>query len=459
MADKQLIEGAYKAAKSGSYKSVDISGAFSGLAEVIQAKQKQAEKLQQDLESKTGYQPDITKVGANDVSALQSYFLNTKNQIADLHGKLKNASPTERNDINQQIATLQNTAKNSNQYLADLQELRTEYNDQYKNLSKIGDPVKNAKISEVLYNANYELVMDATGKPSYKIKEGDYKGQTITHDELDDWAVKNDKAAITIIKDADNVLSKGRQGVKMDNEDLSILKQKLNISLDDAAIESLIYDGAIDGYDFTSAIEEANLPADATPQQKKEIVINELMDRFKDINNSGYNKYLKNLPTDGTAKYTTSVSQEISAYETPLYNAAYNSSKGNVVGGIGFSKDIALDNINKSLKANDPDHSDLRTSKHPEIKSKLEEINKDKDKDEKISLEENALYYIDGNDLMKSNAALPNFEDHREVYFFMIDQNPNINPTVKRILKNRYVAPAKPTERQKAVSKIKTDII
>ena len=63
MADKQLIEGAYKAAKSGSYKSVDISGAFSGLAEVIQVKQKQAEKLQQDLESKTGYQPDITKVG------------------------------------------------------------------------------------------------------------------------------------------------------------------------------------------------------------------------------------------------------------------------------------------------------------------------------------------------------------------------------------------------------------
>lgn len=466
----QLIRGAYTSARSGGYQKSNFKLDFSDAAKILQNKAAANQKLQEEAEEMLNFQPALGKVGQQDQGPLLDYFSGIKNQMADIHTQMQGADRETKIRLSGELARLKQTAVTANESLTQRSQISEDYANSVQNqeLTNSMDPIRRAQLDKIHIEKDYELILQ-NGQTAYKLPDG----SILTNKEANDFKLKAYDQQSAITKLSDKYFNSGLQNKTLPPDTSNSTIQSLMKGLSKDAIESLKSDKLLGDQDLIidekEEIDAINskygtnykLGDELSEEHEKYGVANNIVGHLQNVYNQGKQQYTNKLNQNKKPgnNFTTSVSQEITAYERPLYMSAYNTSKGNVAGGVGFDKNIALSNINKELRSNDPNHLNLLTSTSPEAKKALA---RDKEKGlrpKDQSLDENRLYVIDEKgELRDANAPVPNFENHKEVYFFMIDQNMDMDATTKRILKNRYVEP-KPTKRQKSLKRIRQEII
>lgn len=353
--DAALIKGEYGAAKSGSYRTTDL-----GLAKTFQSKnllaaaqsQKAAnDKIYADLKNHTGFQADLEKISGNDVAVIQNQMFNVKNEIAEVYNSTQNGTPEEKLRGEQRIAVLKNSAATLNGYMNDVFQLKAEYRENVElgKMSNVTDPIKNGQLAQALgQDGGYELILNGNNPPSYKLKDG----TILSHDELDDFAIKDDAIGMEIIEEAESQMERGKAGKTFNEKDQSMYKNKLSRTLTPQQVESLIYDNLIDGQSFISAMQ--NVSPNASFEEKREAVATALVQNMVDVHKTGLDEYTTNqnpittgsIPIDGTLPYIDT--RNMGAYIWYEEFGAYGPGVKNPEGGFPL-KDESLKKDDKSL--------------------------------------------------------------------------------------------------------------
>lgn len=301
--DAALIKGEYTSAKSGSYTTTDL-----GLAKTFQSKnllaaaqsQKAAnDKIYADLKNHQGFQADLEKISGNDVGVIQNQMYNVKNEIAEIYNSTQNGTPEEKIRGEQRIAVLKNSAATLNGYMSDVFELKAEYrkNIELGKISSVTDPIKSEQLAQALgQDGGYELILNGNNPPSYKLKDG----TILSHDELDDFAIKDDAVGMEIMEEAESMMEKGKTGKTFNGKDQTMYKNKLSRTLTPQQVESLIYDDLIDGQSFISAMQ--NVSPDASFEEKREAVATALVQNMIEVHKVGLDEYTTKQKTNKTGK-------------------------------------------------------------------------------------------------------------------------------------------------------------
>jgi hypothetical protein len=287
-----LIKGEYNAGKSGSYRTVNL-----GLADQFKSKsllaaaqsQKAAnDKIHSDLKNNTGFQADLQKITGDDVGVIQNQMYANKTEIAEITKRIQNGSPEDKIIGEQQIAVLKNGAATLNGYMEDVFNLKAEYRENVKlgKMSNVTDVNKSKQLAQALgQDGGYQLILNGNNPPTYKLKDG----TILTHDELDDFAIKDDAIGMEIVDEAETMMSNGKQGRTFNEKDQSMYKNKLTRTLTPQQVESLIYDDLIDGQSFITAM--GNVSADASFEEKREAVATALVENMAEVHKVGLGEY------------------------------------------------------------------------------------------------------------------------------------------------------------------------
>jgi hypothetical protein len=290
--DAALIKGEYNAGKSGSYRTVNL-----GLADQFKSKsllaaaqsQKAAnDKIHSDLKNNTGFQADLQKITGDDVGVIQNQMYANKTEIAEITKRIQNGSPEDKIIGEQQIAVLKNGAATLNGYMEDVFNLKAEYRENVKlgKMSNVTDVNKSKQLAQALgQDGGYQLILNGNNPPTYKLKDG----TILTHDELDDFAIKDDAIGMEIVDEAETMMSNGKQGRTFNEKDQSMYKNKLTRTLTPQQVESLIYDDLIDGQSFITAM--GNVSADASFEEKREAVATALVENMAEVHKVGLGEY------------------------------------------------------------------------------------------------------------------------------------------------------------------------
>lgn len=336
--DAALIKGEYGAAKSGSYTTADL-----GLAKTFQSKnllaaaqsQKAAnDKIYADLKNHTGFQADLEKISGNDVAVIQNQMFNVKNEIAEVYNSTQNGTPEEKLRGEQRIAVLKNSAATLNGYMNDVFQLKAEYRENVElgKMSNVTDPIKNKQLAQALgQDGGYELILNGNNPPSYKLKDG----TILSHDELDDFAIKDDAIGMEIIEEAESQMERGKAGKTFNEKDQSMYKNKLSRTLTPQQVESLIYDNLIDGQSFISAME--NVSPNASFEEKREAVATALVQNMVDVHKAGLDEYTTKQKANKNGKLGA-FHQSIADRKSKKADALTNAKEGDAISGYG-SKD------------------------------------------------------------------------------------------------------------------------
>lgn len=262
-----------------------------GLLSVIQKQKAKTEDLKRESDSKLGYMPDVTKVSEGEAPVLQNYFQQGKNQIFELDQELKMVDdPVARQELMMKKSQIENSAKAANGFLTDKAELANEWRNNIKNISSSMDPEKYKNIDSILNGqagTDYTIEFnDYSGKPTYVLSNG----TKMTHEEIDDFYYKDNATALTINEGAESFHDNGLSGKELTQAKKDIYKTKLSNSIkDEGSINSLLTDGLIEGMSFEDAVE--GLPENATFEQKKEAVINNIMEHMEKVHGDGKKIY------------------------------------------------------------------------------------------------------------------------------------------------------------------------
>jgi hypothetical protein len=290
--DAALIKGEYNAGKSGSYRTVNL-----GLADQFKSKsllaaaqsQKAAnDKIHSDLKNNTGFQADLQKITGDDVGVIQNQMYANKTEIAEITKRIQNGSPEDKIIGEQQIAVLKNGAATLNGYMEDVFNLKAEYRENVKlgKMSNVTDVNKSKQLAQALgQDGGYQLILNGNNPPTYKLKDG----TILTHDELDDFAIKDDAIGMEIVDEAETMMANGKQGRTFNEKDQSMYKNKLTRTLTPQQVESLIYDDLIDGQSFITAM--GNVSADASFEEKREAVATALVENMAEVHKVGLGEY------------------------------------------------------------------------------------------------------------------------------------------------------------------------
>jgi hypothetical protein len=290
--DAALIKGEYNAGKSGSYRTVNL-----GLADQFKSKsllaaaqsQKAAnDKIHSDLKNNTGFQADLQKITGDDVGVIQNQMYANKTEIAEITKRIQNGSPEDKIIGEQQIAVLKNGAATLNGYMEDVFNLKAEYRENVKlgKMSNVTDVNKSKQLAQALgQDGGYQLILNGNNPPTYKLKDG----TILTHDELDDFAIKDDAIGMEIVDEAETMMDNGKQGKTFNEKDQSMYKNKLTRTLTPQQVESLIYDDLIDGQSFITAM--GNVSADASFEEKREAVATALVENMAEVHKVGLGEY------------------------------------------------------------------------------------------------------------------------------------------------------------------------
>ena len=271
-----------------------------GLLGVIQKRKAETEDLKRESDSKLGYMPDVTKVSEGEAPVLQNYFQEGKNQIFELDQELKMVDdPVARQELMMKKSQIENSAKAANGYLTDKAELANEWRENIQNISGSMDPEKYKNIDSVLNGqagTDYTIEFnDYSGKPTYVLPNG----TKMTHEEIDDFYYKDDTTALTINDGAESFHNNGLSGKELTQAKKDIYKTKLNNTIkDEGSINSLLTDGLIEGMSFEDAVK--GLPENATFEQKKEAVINNIMGHMEKVHENGKKIYNSKQSVDDT---------------------------------------------------------------------------------------------------------------------------------------------------------------
>jgi hypothetical protein len=271
-----------------------------GLLSVIQKQKAKTEDLKRESDSKLGYMPDVTKVSEGEAPVLQNYFQQGKNEIFELDQELKMVDdPVARQELMMKKSQIENSAKAANGYLTDKAELANEWRENIQNISSSMDPEKYKNIDSVLNGqagTDYTIEFnDYSGKPTYVLPNG----TKMTHEEIDDFYYKDDATALTINDGAESFHNNGLSGKDLTQAKKDIYKTKLNNSIkDEGSINSLLTDGLIEGMSFEDAVK--GLPENATFEQKKEAVINNIMEHMEKVHEDGKKIYDTKQNVDDT---------------------------------------------------------------------------------------------------------------------------------------------------------------
>ena len=276
-----------------------------GLLGIIQKRKAETESLKQQSDSKLGYMPDVTKVSEGEAPVLQNYFQQGKNQIFELDQELKMVDdPVARQELMMKKSQIENSAKAANGYLTDKAELAKEWRENIQNISSSMDPEKYKNIDSILNGqagSDYTIEFnDYSGKPTYVLPNG----TKMTHEEIDDFYYKDNATALTINDGAESFHNNGLSGKELTQAKKDIYKTKLSNSIkDEGSINSLLTDGLIEGMSFEDAVK--GLPENATFEQKKEAVINNIMGHMEKVHADGKKIYESKQNNDSEEAGTT----------------------------------------------------------------------------------------------------------------------------------------------------------
>jgi hypothetical protein len=290
--DAALIKGEYNAGKSGSYRTVNLGLAnqfkSKNLLAAAQSQKAANDKIHSDLKNHTGFQADLQKVTGDDVGVIQNQMYANKTEIAEIYKRMQNGSPEDKIIGEQQIAVLKNGAATLNGYMEDVFNLKAEYRENVKlgKMSNVTDPNKSKQLAQALgQDGGYQLILNGNNPPTYKLKDG----TILTHDELDDFAIKDDAIGMEIVDEAEAMMDNGKQGKTFNEKDQSMYKNKLTRTLTPQQVESLIYDDLIDGQSFITAM--GSVSPDASFEEKREAVATALVQNMAEVHKVGLDEY------------------------------------------------------------------------------------------------------------------------------------------------------------------------
>ena len=216
----------------------------------------------------------------------------------------------------------------------DVFQLKAEYRENVElgKMSNVTDPIKNGQLAQALgQDGGYELILNGNNPPSYKLKDG----TILSHDELDDFAIKDDAIGMEIIEEAESQMERGKAGKTFNEKDQSMYKNKLSRTLTPQQVESLIYDDLIDGQSFISAMQ--NVSPNASFEEKREAVATALVQNMVDVHKTGLDEYTTKQNANKNGKLGA-FHQSIADRKSKKVDALTNAKEGDAISGYG-SKD------------------------------------------------------------------------------------------------------------------------
>jgi hypothetical protein len=339
MADKNLILGARMAAGSfntGLSDVVDrsISRAVGNITGALEAQAKYQQEIDRrafDIINK--FPPDInfSKVDGVHVEQLQAWAGEQKNNYYDLARQLAGmrVGSNEFMETQSKLNTIKGAYINANDNLINLQAKRAEWTQNRQSISKgvHNENIPMAAFDKLLLpEAEYTMSYDDFGNPTYVVSV-DNKEYSITDKDLN-WYQKDDEFALYSSKTAKDADTLGMSGVQITPESYhyNSLKNSLSLTLDQGGEErykSILSDDLFDGIplDFT-AEEKAEYMKD--PISAKEAIMDKMLKHFMNVNQIGYNNYLKAQEAKGTdSPFTAGDQFNLLAYQG-TYNDALN---------------------------------------------------------------------------------------------------------------------------------------
>jgi len=339
MADKNLILGARMAAGSfntGLAKTIDqsIQRSVGYLTEALEAQAKYQQEIDRrafDIINK--FPPDInfSKVDGVHVEQLQAWAGKQKNNYYDLARQLAGmrVGSNEFMETQSKLNTIKGAYINANDNLINLQAKRTEWTQNRQSISKgvHNENIPMAAFDKLLLpEAEYTMSYDDFGNPTYVVNV-DNKEYSITDKDLN-WYQKDDEFALYSSKTAKDADTLGMSGVQITPESYhyNSLKNSLSLTLDQGGEErykSILSDDLFDGIplDFT-AEEKAEYMKD--PISAKEAIMDKMLKHFMNVNQIGYNNYLKAQKAKGTDSPFTAGDQFNLLSFQGTYNDALN---------------------------------------------------------------------------------------------------------------------------------------
>lgn len=284
---------AYARAQAGPGNSLKNFSINTNALDVVKARASQVEQELRRQDAELGGMPDLSKINANTAPILQDFFMKQKEEMYNISQELNDTKdPIYRQELLMKKAQYENSAKMANQYLNDRVDLAKEYDENFNNISKTMDENKLKKIGGVLKGqAGTDFTIefnDSSGKPTYVLSDG----TKVEHDELDDWSIKNFKAASSINEQAKKVMNSGLQGGEFTDGNKTLFRTDLMNSItSEDALNSLVADGLIDGLNFEEAMK--NLKPNANFEEKRDAVIGEIIKHYEGLHNQGKEVYLK----------------------------------------------------------------------------------------------------------------------------------------------------------------------
>lgn len=290
-----------------------------GLFDIMRKQQSNMEQAKAQSDAQLGFMPDVTKVNENEAVVLQDYFMERKQELFEIDQALAQINdPVERANLQQQKSIIENSAKGANNFLNDKVELQKEWRENKKNISNSMDPEKFKRIDAILEKGDFTMEFnDYSGKPVYVLSDG----TKVPHEELDDFYYKDSKTALQIVEQSENFHNKGLKGEDLTEQQKQFYRTKLENSIkDEGSINSLLTDDLIEGMNFQNAV--AGLGPNATFEEKKTAVINEIMQRQQDVYNQGKSVYIKKQKPTGTEE---TESEYASKWGRPFINVGTKS--------------------------------------------------------------------------------------------------------------------------------------
>ena len=217
---------------------------------------------------------------------------NIRNQVAQLaaqRAQLPVNSP-EAFALDQQISTLKQSFTNIANNAKDFKELEKEYiEDGSWNMSGGVDENKRSMLDKIFVEKAYTIKYDQYGNATYVTDIGE-----LSQKELSNYYAKDDEMALQIVDFSDKTLNLGTSGVQMKKggNRYNMIKTQIRNEIrkgGESRIQSLIHDDLVEG-------QSLGLADLGDKQANEDAAVEAIMARLLDVNQQGYNEYLKKNP-------------------------------------------------------------------------------------------------------------------------------------------------------------------
>ena len=193
-----------------------------------------------------------------------------------------------------QLMSIMENSKNSldgfNAKLKDLQTLTEEYVQSRSNISKGMDPIKIAALDEIFINKNYSGIIGGDGSFTYRTQYGD-----LDHSEISKYFLKDSTFSLDVLKQAQNVYSKGITGLDLSKNKPSydLIRAQFSNAIDKGGpemISSLLNDDLFDGFKLMEVPDD--IMSDPTKQGEiKDMILDNIMNHISKVNADGLKQY------------------------------------------------------------------------------------------------------------------------------------------------------------------------